>query len=80
VSAEKLFTSFEAFRNSRLFFESVITDEYESFEKAKIDAEGALVLAGVFKGDELRVKYRLRFLKNGTAWKLLGINVEATRV
>lgn len=56
-SAEKLFTSFEEFRKKELFFESVATDEYDSYEKAKIDSEGALLLAGVFKGDDMRVKY-----------------------
>ena len=80
VTAEKLGTSFEGFRKNELFFESVVTDEYESSEKAKIDSEGALILAGVFKGEEMRVKYRLRYLKNGNAWKLLGINVDATRL
>lgn len=80
VTAEKLATSFEGFRKNELFFESVVTDEYESSEKAKIDSEGALILAGVFKGEEMRVKYRLRYLKNGNAWKLLGINVDATRL
>jgi hypothetical protein len=56
VSAEKLFTSFEAFRKNELFFESVATDDYDSYEKAKFDAAGALVLAGVFKGDDMQVK------------------------
>ena len=79
VSAEKLFTSFESFRKNELFFESVITDDYDSYEKAKFDAEGALVLAGVFKGDDMQVKYRLRFVQNDKAWKVLGINVDATR-
>ncbi len=45
----------------------------------KIDHDGALVLAGVFKTDELEVKYSLRFVKNDDAWKILGINVDATR-
>ena len=79
VSPEKLFTAFEPFRKNKLFFESVITDEYDSYEKAKIDSEGALVLAGVIKGDEMTVKYRISYVQNGEAWKLLGINVDATR-
>ena len=79
VSAEKLFASFEAFRKNELYFESVATDDYDSYEKAKFDAEGALVLAGVFKGDDMQVKYRLRFVQNDKAWKMLGINVDATK-
>jgi len=44
-----------------------------------IDKEGALVLGGVFKTDDLQVKYNLRFVKNDDAWKMLGINVDATK-
>ena len=79
VSAEKLFTGFEVFRKNELFFESVVTDDYDSYEKAKFDSEGALVLAGVFKGDEIEVKYQLRYVQNDNVWKLLGINVDATK-
>jgi hypothetical protein len=78
-TADKMATAFEAFRTKKLFFEEVATDEYDSSEDAKIDKEGALVLAGVFKSDELQIKYNLRFVKNDDAWKLLGINVDATR-
>ena len=42
--------------------------------------EGALVLAGVFKTDELQVKYRLRFVQNNKVWKFLGINVDASKL
>src|ERR1700749_5094973 len=75
-TADKMATAFESFRTKKLFFEEVATDEYDSSEDAKIDKEGALVLAGVFKGDELQIKYNLRFVKNDDAWKLLGINVD----
>jgi hypothetical protein len=37
------------------------------------------VLAGVFKTDDMEVKYRLRFIQNNKLWKVLGINVDATR-
>lgn len=77
--ADKMATAFEAFRKNKLFFEDVVTADYDSYEKATFDKEGALVLAGVFKTDELQVKYNLRFIKNDDAWKMLGINVDATR-
>ena len=57
-----------------------MTDDYDSQEKASIDSDGALVLAGVIKGDEVRVKYSMRFIQNGTQWKLLGINVNMKKV
>jgi hypothetical protein len=79
-SAEQVFAAFEAFRKNELFFEEVATAEYDSYEKAKFDSEGALVLAGVFKTDELQVKYRLRFVHNNKVWKFLGINVDASKL
>lgn len=78
-TAEKLAASFEPFRSKELFFEDVVTEDYASADKATIDAEGALLLAGAFKTDEMEVKYRLRFVQNNKLWKLLGINVNATR-
>ena len=77
-SAEQAFAAFEAFRKNQLFFEAVVTAEYDSWEKAKFDPDGALVLAGVFKTDELEVKYRLRFVQSNKVWKVLGIKVDAT--
>jgi len=77
ITAEKLASSFEGFRTNKLFFESIVTDDYDSQDKPQIDSEGALVLSGVFKNDDMQVKYRLRFVQNGKDWKLLGINVDA---
>lgn len=76
---DKMAAAFEVFRKNKLFFEEVATAAYDSSEKATIDKEGALVLVGVFKTDELQVKYNLRFVKNDDAWKMLGINVDATK-
>jgi hypothetical protein len=78
-TTDKMTAAFEPFRTKKLFFEEVATDEYDSSEEAKIDKEGALVLVGVFKSDELQIKYNLRFVKNDDAWKMLGINVDATK-
>jgi len=79
MSAEKLAAASEVFRRNELFFESIVTDDYDSYEKAKIDPDGALVLAGVFKDDEMQVTYKLRYVQNGKAWKLLGITVNAKK-
>jgi hypothetical protein len=79
ISIEKMQTAFEAFRKNELYFEDVVTADYDSYEKAKFDGEGALVLAGVFKTDDMQVKYNLRFVQNNKIWKMLGINVDATR-
>jgi hypothetical protein len=79
ITQEKMQTAFEAFRKNELFFEDVVTADYDSYEKATIDSEGALVLAGVFKTDDMQVKYRIRYVQNNKLWKLLGINVDATR-
>jgi hypothetical protein len=79
IPVEKMQTAFEVFRSKGLFFEDLVTADYDSFEKAKIDSENALVLAGVFKTDNMEVKYNLRFVQNDKAWKWLAINVDATK-
>lgn len=79
-TTEKLFDAFRPFREKELFFEEVATDEYDSYEKAKIDSDGALVLAGVFKSAAMQVKFRLRFIQNDSVWKVLGINVDASKL
>ena len=80
LSIEKLFDTFKPFRTNQLFFEDIIYEDYDSYEDAKMDDEGALVLAGVFKTDSIRVKYRLRFVKNDAAWKWLGINADVQKL
>jgi len=78
-TTDKMASAFEGFRKNELYFEDVITADYDSYEKAKIDNDGALVLAGVFTTDNMEVKYRLRFIQNNKIWKVAGINVDATR-
>jgi len=78
VTPEKLQTIFVSFRDKQMFFEDIITAARDSSEPAKIDEEGVLVLAGTLKTDEMKVKYRLRFVLNAKVWKLLGINVNTS--
>jgi hypothetical protein len=78
-TVEQLAASFEEFRKKELYFEEVVTVDYDSYEKAKFDSDGALVLAGVFKTDDMRVKYRLRFAQNNKVWKVIGIYVDAKK-
>lgn len=78
-TAEQLATAFEAFRKNELFFEDAVTADYDSSEKAKFE-EGALILAGVIKTDDMQVKYRLQFIQNSKIWKFLGINVDASKL
>jgi hypothetical protein len=80
VTVDKVAAAGEVFRRNKLFFESIVTDDYESYEKAVIDQQGSLVLAGVFKGDTMEVTYKLQFVQNDNEWKLLGINVNAKRI
>jgi hypothetical protein len=80
VTVDKVAAAGEVFRRNKLFFESIVTDDYETYEKAVIDQQGALVLACVFKGDTMEVTYKLQFVQNDNEWKLLGINVNAKRI
>jgi hypothetical protein len=80
VPVEKFASAFEKFRLNELYFEDIINKKNESTEKPVIDANGVLTLAGVIKSDDMRVKYQLRFVQNEKAWKLVGINVDATKI
>jgi hypothetical protein len=79
IAPEKLTSSLESFRTNQFFFESVVAEDYDSTEKPMIDAEGGLNLGGVFKTDDMEVKYKLRFIQNDSKWKLLGFNVDAKK-
>lgn len=79
MTVEKLTVAFESFRSKKLFFEGIVTDDYESQQKAKLDSEGALVLAGEFKNDDVQLKYKLRFAQDSDAWKVIGIDVDAKK-
>ena len=80
VTPEKLSAALEVFRTSKLFFESIVNKKYDSTEKPVIDQEGVLNLGGIIKSSEMQVTYKLRFVQNGTAWKLLGFNVDARKL
>jgi hypothetical protein len=80
VSMDKLASGAENFRQNKLFFESIVTDDYASYDKAVINQQGALVLAGVFKGDAMQVTYNLQFVQNDNEWKLLGFTVNAKKI
>ena len=77
-TAEKMAAAFESFSKGKLDMSDVVTADYDSYEKARIDGN-ALVLVGVFKTDNLEVKYNLRYLQNDGEWKVSSINVDATR-
>jgi hypothetical protein len=79
TTVEKLQAAFEPMRKKELDLAELSTADYDSSEKPTFDPDGALVLAGVFKTDDLEVKYRLRYVKNDQAWKVIGVNVDATR-
>jgi len=80
VTLDKMAAAGEVFRRNKLFFESVVTDDYDSYDKAVINDKGALVLAGAFKGDAMHVTYNLQFVQNDSQWKLIGFTINAKKV
>jgi hypothetical protein len=77
-TAEKMASAFESFSKNKADLGDVVTADYDSYEKARLDGN-ALVLVGVFKTDDFEVKYNLRFLQNEDVWKVSSINVDATK-
>jgi len=77
-TAEKMAAAFEAFNKNKADLSDLVTADYDSYEKARLDGN-ALVLIGVFKTDDFEVKYNLRFFQNDDVWKVSSINVDATR-
>ena len=57
-----------------------MTADYDSYEKAKLAPDGELVLAGVFKTDDMEVTYQLKFFQNDKVWKMSGIDVNAKKI
>lgn len=80
VSMDKVATGAEVFRRNKLFFESIVTDDYDTYQKGVINADGALVLAGTFKSDKMIVTYDLKYVQNDNEWKLLGFTVNAKKI
>jgi hypothetical protein len=74
VSVEKLTAAFQKFRDMRLNIESVVSDDIVLTE-SKTNSDGVLELVGMFKDDDKKIKYDLKFVKNDGIWRLLGINV-----
>ncbi|MGG6548900.1 UNVERIFIED_CONTAM: hypothetical protein NY100_26155, partial [Prevotella sp. 15_C9] len=79
-TADKLAASFEPFRTKGHFFEDLVTEEYDSYDKAKINPDGQLELVGVFKSDGWEVKYNLHFFPNDNVWKMSGIKIDANKL
>ena len=74
ISVEKLTAAFQKFRDMRLNIESVVSDEIV-LTKSKTNSDGVLELVGMFKDDDKKIQYDLKFVKNDGVWRLLGINL-----
>ena len=74
ISVEKLTAAFQKFRDMRLNIESVVSDDIVLTE-SKTNGDGVLELVGMFKDDDKKIQYDLKFVKNDGIWRLLGINV-----
>jgi hypothetical protein len=77
-TAEKMAAAFEAFSKNKADLSDLVTADYDSYEKARIEGK-ELVLVGVFKTDDFEVKYNLHYLQNDDVWKVSSIKVDATR-
>jgi hypothetical protein len=78
VSPEKFSEAFRPFTDKRFDIAGISKVEAVFEEKPSIDGDGVLTLKGNFPAQPNKVKFRLRYLYEKSAWKLFGINVEAT--
>jgi hypothetical protein len=77
VTPEKLKTIFQTFIDQQMDL-SAISGVQPVFNPAPtVDGDGVLVLQGSYPTTPLRVDFRLKYVNEKSAWKLIGIKVEA---
>ena len=76
VSADKFSEAFRSFVEKGFDIGGISKVEAVFDEKPAIDGDGVLILKGSFPAQPNKVAFRLRYLYEKPAWKLLGINVE----
>ena len=78
VTPSKLKEIFQSFIDQQIDLSIVKGVEPVFSEPAKINEDGVLVLKGTFPTTPTKVDFQLKYLNEKSAWKLVGINVNAS--
>jgi Arc/MetJ-type ribon-helix-helix transcriptional regulator len=76
VTPAKLKSIFETFIEQEIDFGPVLKLDPEFGQPPAIDADGVLVVEGRYPSRPSAVRFRLKYVQEKSAWKLLGIKVE----
>jgi hypothetical protein len=76
VTPSKLKTIFQTFIDQQLDLSPITTKDPVFSEPPKIDGDGVLVLQGFYPTTPSKVDFRLKYIYEKTAWKLIGIKVD----
>ena len=77
VTPTKLKESFQTFIDQQLDISPISAVEPVFDETPKIDGDGVLVVKGSYPTTPTKVDFRLKYLYEKTAWRLVGIKVDA---
>src|SRR5688500_12631741 len=76
MTLEKFSTVFKEFLEKGYDISNIAKAEPVFEEAAKIDSNGVLAVAGSYPTKPNKVIFKLKYLQEKSAWKLLGINVQ----
>jgi hypothetical protein len=77
VTPAKLKSIFQAFLDQDIDLSGVTTVEPIFTQRPAVDDDGVLVLQGNYPTTPVRIDFRLKYVYEKTAWKLIGIKVDA---
>jgi len=77
MSVSELRGTFQGFLDKKIPLTAVETSAPVFTEKASIGSDGVLTVAGHYPARPFHVTFRLRFLDEGSQWRLAGIEVSA---
>ena len=77
ISLEKFSAAFQIFIDKGYDISSIAKSEPVFAAPPAIDSHGVLVLNGQYPTQPNKVTFKLSYLREGSAWKLLGINVRS---
>jgi len=76
ITPAKMKETFQPYIDKRIDLSNVVRVDPVYSEPAKIDENGVLIVQGVYPTSPSKVDFRLKYLREKTAWKLIGIKLD----